>query len=52
MRVEKCREILKVHIQAAESVGKFESALSLLEVLDAIDRENQPPVPKYSCRLH
>lgn len=39
MKIEKVREILKVHIKAAESCGKIESALSLLEILDAINRE-------------
>lgn len=39
MTVEKCREILKVHISAAEQSGKFSEALAILEVLDAIDAE-------------
>ncbi len=51
MTVEDCRTILKVHIQAAEQVGKFASALSLCEAMDAIDAQiaqeragaNSPP---------
>lgn len=39
MTVEKVRELVKVHIKAAEASGRFEVALSLLEVLDAIDAE-------------
>ena len=38
MTVEECREILKVNIKAAESVGKKqETAMALLEVLCQID---------------
>jgi hypothetical protein len=37
--IEKVREILKVHIKAADSVGKMETAMALMEVLDAIDSE-------------
>lgn len=39
MTAEKIRELIKVHIQAAESLGKFAVTLALLEILDAIDAE-------------
>ena len=39
MTVETIREMLKVHIKAAESIGKMEGALSLLGFLVAIDAE-------------
>lgn len=39
MTTEHVREILKVHIKAAEQSGKLVSALSLMEILDVIDFE-------------
>ena len=39
MTIDKFRELLKVHIQAAESCGKMEAAFALAEILDAIDAE-------------
>lgn len=39
MTVEYCRIILKVHICAAESVGKMETAMALMEVLAQIDAQ-------------
>lgn len=39
MTVEAVREILKVHVSAAEQSGKFMAALAMLEVLDVIDFE-------------
>ncbi len=39
MTIEDCRTILKVHIQAAESTGRFKKALDLMEILDAIDAQ-------------
>lgn len=53
MTIEDCRTILKVHIQAAESTGRFKKALDLMEILDAIDAQmvqeragNDPPQPQ------
>jgi hypothetical protein len=37
--VEDCKIILKVHICGAESVGKQETAMALLEVLCQIDAQ-------------
>lgn len=39
MTTEEIRTLIKVHIQAAESVGKMEAALALLGLLDAMDAE-------------
>lgn len=39
MTVEDCRVILKVHICAAESVGKMREAMAMLEVLGAVDSQ-------------
>lgn len=39
MSVEWMRELVKVHIKAAESCGKIEAAFALTEILDAIDAE-------------
>ena len=39
MTVERIRETIKVHINAAESCGKTEAAWALLELLAAIDGE-------------
>ena len=39
MNIGKIRELLKVHIKAAESCGKIEAAFALTEILDAIDAE-------------
>lgn len=39
MTIEDCRTILKVHIQAAESTGRFKKALDLMEILDVIDAQ-------------
>ena len=39
MTIDEIRTLLKVHIKAAESVGKSEAALALTEILDAIDAE-------------
>lgn len=39
MTVEDCRIILRVHIRAAESCGKTEASMALLEVFTAIDYE-------------
>ncbi len=47
MTVEDCRIILKVHIRAAESVGKMKEAMAMLAVLSAIENqmaeENRKP---------
>ncbi len=39
MTITDVRTILKVHILAAEASGKSDSAMSLAEVLDAIDAQ-------------
>ena len=39
MTIERIRETIKVHIQAAESCGKTEASFALLGLLDAIDAE-------------
>lgn len=39
MTVEGIRETIKVHIRAAESVGKMEGAMSLMELLCAVDSD-------------
>lgn len=35
--VQDCRTILKVHIMAAESMGKIHEAMAILAVLVAVD---------------
>lgn len=39
MTIDKIRELLKVHIKAAECCRKMEAAFALTEVLDVIDAE-------------
>lgn len=39
MTIERIRETIKVHVKAAEASGKYQAALSLTELLDAIDAE-------------
>ena len=39
MQTEEIRTLIKVHIQAAEAVGKMEAAMALTGLLDAIDAE-------------
>lgn len=39
MTISEVRMILKVHIQAAESVGKMREAMAMMEVLGAVDSQ-------------
>lgn len=39
MTIERVRELIKVHIQGAESMRKMEAAFALTELLDKIDAE-------------